>query len=1049
MSQKNSFISMLEQIAVLNKNSVEIISKLNDVVGTKDNNVTVNYLDNDGSATSFELPSVGFLKQQIDLANSNIEKLSSLESNDSVVINGENTSHKIQSIDLNREPEQIPGIDLVSNFNQGNNWFFESLVNPLLSIEIDLDGKIDDGVKKVLSKRYILQFEKDPDGNYTTAGLDSKQQFEDQFLYKNNIAIKDFQNWLDLPTNTGVKKGDESQFVDEQLFDVNYKEVDYKGFFSILKQEKDTQNKKLWYHVNTLTYYDRAGNNRILAVGDILSTTRKNSYSKWKIIEVNTSSSLFRLNLERIEGYEPVSIGTNVLEFFSPLTSHSKIKVSIGFDEYNIVFLKAINTDNGIISFDWSKGMSYYTNDLNLDTDSNVSMADFYLNKVYDYGAVLKDLVVKNIPSKFGTKPNKPEMDADNFKVVQINKHLTDTKDYKTLKQLHGQKNAIKSKISQVNDAIVEKNRELNVKQFKSVAERSKSQNELDELVVKQQSDTKLYSSYVSQITNSKVETTAIPKFRIRGFWEIPDPIIKSGFKPQEVIGFEVQWRYGSKFGTQNITEGFELKRTNTITTSTTESPKFLKKTGYFSEWNQLKSDIRKRTFNETTDEWNWEIEDISDADTPNINQLDISIQKNEKVEIRVRSISEVGYPDSPIYSDWSEIIAMEFPDSLSDVLGSSDFILKEATQEEVKVQFENELASKGISRHVQESYFENEKYVAHNDKVINTSFKDSFGNSLSLFDYLTQMTNKIASLEEAILRAKGELKVTFFRGTSETEIKNGANLVTEIECQDYMTVNGSGNVDELVVDNNVYMISDYYFKVENIAQQNPLGLLTNLTYASIIGEAPTNPPSPPTQYDQASIVNENAELVQQQDNQYLWFMKNGVAEGTNQNLYNSGLSCDYDGTNDESAVMQDYRNFSQVSESQTMEILNSDIWNVDSFTEDYYDINDVFGATVHPKIVGSTLVDHNNDDLHILDPQASEIIPINIYFKPTIAKSNTDICTITKSATPALQKKMLRVRINPENAARAFEFTITFILNRHRQYTSDTGIGYEDMNLG
>jgi len=1034
MSQKNSFISMLEQISVLNKNSVEIISKLHNIVGSKDSNVTVNYLSNDGSSKTYELPSIGFLKQQIDLANSNIEKLSSLNTNDSVVITTENSSHKLKSIDLNREPEQISGLNLVSSFNQDNNWFFESLVNPLLSVEIDLEDKIDDNVKKILSRRYIVQFEKDPDGNYTTDGLASKQQFEDKFLYKNNITIKDFEKWLYLPTNTGVKRDDESQFIDEQLFDTNYKQVDYKGFISVLKQEKDTQNKKLWYHVNTLNYYDREGNVKSLAVGDILGTTRKNSYSKWKIIEVNTSSSNFRLNLERIEGYEPVAIGTNVLQIISPLTAHSKIKVSIGFDEYNVIFLKAINTETGIISFEWSKGMSFYTNDLNLNTDSHVSMADFYLNKVYDYGAILKDLVVKNIPSKFGSKPNKPELDSDNFKVVQINKHATDTKDHKTLKKLHGQKNTIKAKINQINNAIVEKNRELNVKQFKSVAERSKSHNELQELIVKQQSETKLFSSYVSQITNSKIEITAPPKFRIRGFWEIPDAIIKQGFKPQEVIGFEIQWRYGSKFGTQNITEGFEIKTKSFSTSSqasTQNLPNFKKKTGYFSTWNNLKSDIRKRTFNETTDEWEWEIEDISDADTPNINQLDIPIQKNEKVEIRVRSISEVGYPDAPIYSDWSDIMTIEFPDSLTDVLGDSEFILKEATQEEVKVQFENELSAKGLNRHVLESYYENEQYIAHTDKVINTSFKDSFGNSLSLFDYLTQMTNKIKMLEEAILRAKGELKVTLFRGTSETEIKNGAHLVTNIECEDYMEFTKETYTSEptITIQNHVYMISDYYLKIENIANQNPLGILTNELYNNYI--TPGNNTNPSLDID--------GNIGFQEDNQFLWFMKDGLNEvGAFVNLYSTGLT---NGSVSDVAVTQNYLNITNQNDGSTLSLLDYYIWNsgiTETLTILHYN-EEFFGATVHPKIKLNgninELVDNNNDQIHMLDAQENVIIPLNLYFKPSISDENEITFNISKDV--AIRTKMLRIKLTPENSPRAFDFSITFKFRRHKQYVT------------
>ena len=1041
MSQKNSFITMLEQIAALNKNSVEIISKLSDVVGTKKEDITINYLDTDGSTSQYQLPTVGYLKKEIDIANSNIEKLSNLDDETSVSITDGVTSKKIKSIELNREPDQISKLDLVSDFGQKKNWFFESLINPLLTVNINLDDKLDSSCSKVLSRRYIIHFEVDSTGAITTAGQTSKSDFETNFLYRNDITLKDFQDWLELPTNTGVIDNDQNQYIDEQTFDLKYKEINYKGYFSVLKYEKDSLNNKLYYHVNTLTYYDRNGNTRILAVDDILATTNKDSYTKWKILEVNTSSSLFRLVLERIEGYDPVAIGTNMLEFYSPLTKDNKINVSIGFDEYNVVFLKPINTDSGIIGSTWSNGMSFYSNDLTLETDSNVGMSDFYINSVYDYGAILKDLVVKSIPSKFGSTPNKPEMNSDNFKVVQINKHLTDTKDYKTLKKLHGQKNSIKAKINQVNDAIIQKNKELNTKQFKSVAERSKSSNELNELVVKQQSDTKLFSSYVSQITNSVAEPTSIPKFRIRGFWDIPDAVVKQGFKPQQVIGFEVQWRYGSKFGTQNITEGFELKKANILTGSDSNQPQYIKKTGYYSEWNKINTDIRKRVYDDSSGEWNWEIEDISDADTPNINQLDISIQKNEKVEIRVRSISEVGYPDSPFKSNWTEIMTIEFPDSLNDVLGDSDFILKEATQEEVKVQFENELSAKGISKHVSNSYYVNEEYVAHIDKVIATSFKDSFGNTLSLYDYLTQMTNKIKSLEEAIQRAKGELKVTLFRGTQETEVRNGASLESIIECEDYMiSLNSGSTSDSITFENNVYLISDFYLKFENIAQANPLGLLTSELINNVLSDN--------THYPRPSMINADGDIIIQKDNQFVWLNDKANIDGSVKTLYTSITTVVNSGSSSVLAVDENFSN----DNTAFRNILNDGIW-CDNGTE-IDDTEPTLGASVHPRINGGSfydvsipeqitdtnnLVDKNNQDIHLVEAQENFIIPINIYFKPNCLLGDSEF-TQSRDEEPITIHKTISFMTQPENMARKFEFTLGFNLKRHKKYISPTG---------
>ena len=1056
MAQKNSFISLLEQIAQLNKNSVEIITKLNDVVASNKNNVSINYQDTDGRVSNFELPTVGWLKNEIDIANSNIKKLATLEGDNSVVIIDENTSRKIQSVDLNREPAQIGNLNLVTDFGQSNNWFFENLINPILSVELDLSGKIKENVTKVLSRRYIIKFERDIDGNLTTNGQDSLTEFQNKFLNRNNFTIDEFLSWMNSSTNLGVlNKEDSNLHRDEEYFDINYKTINFKGFFSVLNIQRDNINNKVWYNLNTLTYYDRNGNSRTLSIGDMLVVSSKKSYTKYKVTEVNTSSSLFRVGLERVEGYDPIPVGTNVLEFYSELQGESKVRVSVGFDEYNVLFLKAVNTANNIIASDWSRGMSFYSNDLVLETDNNVSMADFYLNSVYDYGMLLKDLVAKKIPSQFASKPNKPELVTDNFKVVQINKHLTDTKDFKTLKKLHSQKNSIKSKLSEIDESITQKNMELNTKVFKSIAEKSRAQNELNKLVRKQETETKLFSSYVNQITNSRVEARAEPKFRIRGFWDIPDPIIKRGYRNQEVVGFEVQWRYGSKLGADNTTDGFEMRRNVTdFNALNSQRAQFRKKTAYYSRWVPFKTDIRKRTFDETTRKWIWEIEDVSNADTPNINQLDIAINRAEKVEIRIRSISEVGYPETPLFSDWSDIITVEFPDELNDVLGENEFILKEATQEEMRVSFENELTSKGITKHVTESFYVNEQYFAHTDKNIATSFKDSFGNTLSLFDYLKQMNDKISALEEAIRRAKGELKVTLYKGTEETIITNGSVINIVINCEDYMERTGTTTqFTKKQFLNNIYLVNDYYIDFKNIATENDLGLFSyiktnseifnftedgrNKNYVYYNGK-PENP----------TFIGDDGKIYQQKDNQFIWILNRANIDGSIKKLYNGNSSSV---TTNTVFLTQDYVNLGNLSDNESYLLLDSsnDYWTNSSINDN------VLGCTVHPKVkqLNSTiqttgsittneLVDANNEGIHIIESQNSQKVPIEIYFKPNVSMSTNETHEVDLTDSPKVLKKALKFRLDEESSSRPFEFTIIFKLISHRQYALDrTGV--------
>ncbi|MCK9416734.1 hypothetical protein M0Q97_08775 [Candidatus Dojkabacteria bacterium] len=1015
MAQKNSFITLMEQISLLNKNSIEIISKLNDVVGSNKSSITVNYQENDGSVSKFELPTVGWLKNEIDIANSNIKKLTGLEGDNSVIIIDEHTSRKIQSVDINRDPTQISNINTVSNFKQSNNWFFESLINPSLSVEIDLSNQVDENINKVLSRRYIIKFEKDDNGNLTTNGTNSKTSFEETFLNSNNFTINEFQTWLNNPTNLGVvDKDDINKYMDEQYFDINYKQINYKGYFSVLKLERDTINNKVWYHLNTLNYYDRNGNSKSLAVGDKLVIASKNSYTKYQVNEVNTSSSLFRIAVERIEGYDPIPIGNNVLEYYSTLDSQKKVNITIGFDEYLVLFLKPINTDNNIIGREWSRGMSFYTNDLVLDTDTNVSMPDFYISSVEDYGALLKDLVKKKIPSQYGTAPNIPNLITDNFQVVQINKHLTDTKDFKTLKKLHSQKNASKSKLTEIDNAITEKNMEIQTKNFKSVADKSKAQNELNKLISKQVSETKLFTSYVNQITNSRVEVKAEPKFRVRGFWDIPEAIIKSGYRPQEIIGFEIQYRYSSKLGAENTTDGFQIK--SDVTNINTTNSTYKTKTGYFSQWIPYKTDIRKRSYNESTGEWYWDIEDVSDADTPNINQLDIPIQRSEKVEIRIRSISEVGYPDAPLMSEWSQIITKDFPDELNEVLGENEFILKEATQEEIKVQFENELSAKGVNKHVSESFYVNEQYFGHIDKSIATSFKDTFGNTLSLFDYLKSMNDRIKVLEESIKRAKGELKVTLFKGTQEISINNSSTINIVINAEDYMTKIVSPISNTKVFQNNVYFIGDYYIQFENVATENDLGLLT---FQSII----------PTPAENAPSYIYNGFLYGQYSYQYINLLNQSNIEGTNTDLYG------YD-ANIVNILKENYKNIGYSNTDQSSSSLVTDInWTDTTLTE----AGNVFGATIHPNIestnITNILVDNNNNNLHIIEPQSNQIIPLEIYFKPNMKTLNTTSVTYNTSSSIEIRKKAIKFKLQEESSARTFEFTLVFKFIPYRQF--------------
>lgn len=1049
INQKNTFVSLAEQLALMNKNSTEIITKLNDVVTNKNSVVSVNLLNSDGTSSTYKFPTVGQLKNELDIANINIKKLAGLADSTSYISDG-TTFRRIYVDDLNREPEPINNLNIVKQFKSINNSFFESLSNPMLAVQIDLTDKIDRKVNKVLSRRYIIKFQKDENGEYTTDGLTSKTDFENKFLNRNGVSIDDLMNWYNNTKNYGVARYNEPY--DEQLFDMDYDTLQYYGLFDVVGVDNDTINKKLWYVLGSITYYDYSGNTKQLAIGDKLIINKKDSATKWEVKEVSTAKSNYRVILERIEGLDPVPVLIQALKIYSPELSTKTIKVTIGYDEYNVVFIKAINTDANILSSVWSYGTSFYSNDLVLDINDTVSMTKYYVESVLDYGAILKDLIIKNIPTKYGVTPNVPLLETGNFKVVQINKHLTDSANATKIKDLHAQKTSVKSQLEQLSDAISEKTKEISTKQFKTTAEKQSNQNKLNSLISQQESQTKLYTSIVNQISaeNNGTISNENPEYSVRGFFSFPEPITinKAGEKQiQEAVQFKIQYRRSAKGGSEPTTEGFSLNMTDTIYTPKTSTgditdqtktytnpdvtSKSISVTGYFSNWNQFLTPLRTRVYNKALDVFTWKTEDVTDANAPKINQIDIPIKPNEKIEIRIKSISEVGFYDAPIESDWSDILTIEFPDELTTSVAATNKILQEASNEQIYTQIESKFNSKGLSTHLQQSYSVNDLYVAHTDVNLGTSFKDASGNVIMMNTLLNTLINRISALEEIISGAKGTLSVKLFKNSNEVSIENGGSVNVQIICEDYAILYGGSNRKYY---NNIYAIGDYSLQFENISSGSQLGLLSYRKYVptSTNDNRFYNPTY--AKGSLASYIDSKDELNAQQDNQYIWISDTSgdkqlyntgstyTATGLGKILYSKGYNIGLTGTTTPN---------SNGKYNDPINLFNDINWTDVTWIEDNEYQTD-FPVTVHPYIDNiSDLKYTESGGVKIISPKSKFIIPIKIFFKLASGGDETITFLSNTSTSPYVTKK-LRMFIEPDNLSRAFEFEIIFKIYRN-----------------
>ena len=196
MPIQSSFATVANQITAFNKNIIETLSKINSLSTTTNSSVDVQIIDVEGVLRSYSLPSFTFLKTEIERLNNSINSLYSIDTAGALIqTSTTNKFKKIITVDLNREPSPVSDLGLITEFKSEKNWFFDGLLNPQLFIELDLSDKIENNVRKILSRRYIIEFAKDNSGQLTSLGQSALNSFNSLYRNKNNIDLAEFQKW--------------------------------------------------------------------------------------------------------------------------------------------------------------------------------------------------------------------------------------------------------------------------------------------------------------------------------------------------------------------------------------------------------------------------------------------------------------------------------------------------------------------------------------------------------------------------------------------------------------------------------------------------------------------------------------------------------------------------------------------------------------------------------------------------------------------------------------------------------------------------------------
>ena len=311
----NSLSYFLEQALILEKNSLETVSKVSDAVTSQKDTVTITLTDpNDPKKTiTYSIPSFGYLKSEIERLDNSIKTISNLESGSGSRIQlSDGTYRKIVASKLNSEAPTITTTNNITNFNFKSNWLFEDMMNPYLYANVDLSNCVPTETERVLIQRYILNCVNNKQLNY----FDS---------IKNNSTKIDYKSFLKGLLNNGI-----TYVLDENYYDLPPIRRRYSGEFAIdriLENTLTPDGKNILGRLvlKSLSYTDNNSgveNTVTLAKNDILEIKENPATTRYMVTYVDVATNEIRL--KRLEGYTPI---TN--ETIFKISSNQVKKISV------------------------------------------------------------------------------------------------------------------------------------------------------------------------------------------------------------------------------------------------------------------------------------------------------------------------------------------------------------------------------------------------------------------------------------------------------------------------------------------------------------------------------------------------------------------------------------------------------------------------------------------------------------------------------------------------------------------------------------------------
>lgn len=708
---KTSAEQILENIEFLYENIYSLLTGFQKATDTNLSNITVPIKKRDGSIENLSINSFKTVLNELSRIDNNFKSLLN-EDNISYIVNGDGSIGQVTKTSF-INAEYLSNFKFGTDINTASNSDVDSIcivdktstINNMIFPNVKIPIIIDSNIKTdILATVYNITdgFDSIPD-NPTKLNI--------EYLIKQGTIVADEQT---------IKLSIEKE------------KVQYFGKFTVTNVINSGNNFEVTLNDTKYTGLNFIGNAINLKVDDILVT--KNGMSKFKITEIDLF--LNKVNLLRVSGSENITNGIDALLFNEVINTDTNIVgIPIQPNKKLVVFLSTENLK--IIGYP-SIGIKLNSATYKVNYESvTYTLDEFFSTYVTNFSEYLFSLIKEtSIPYSLGIEPEKVVLDAVNFKVVQINRHLTNSKSSAELEELNSQKQKIKNSLEYNQTQINQIQNEVDTAKFKTTEEKNYRILKIQELKESKNVLEQNLLTVVRKLDNNAIESglkNLKPKYRVLGSWPIQPPIYSPLTKPQNIIKYDIQYRYLSK--NIDTVENTSMKMIN--------NGKEISVT--YSAWNPLESRTLKKVEN-SDGTLTWEIPILDSVDDININQVSIPIIEGESIEIKVKPITEAGYPISSKTTDWSEILRVDFP---NDLIESNLSTIVSKNESDLKVsEFNNILKTSGILNHIQNQVQEAEKLFYHKSEDIASGFFTPEQKNIPLNIYLASLRNDIDILK-------------------------------------------------------------------------------------------------------------------------------------------------------------------------------------------------------------------------------------------------------------------------------------------------------------